>query len=43
LKDAKSPIYYIAGPPGMVKGLHTMINGSGVDEGDIRTEEFSGY
>jgi ferredoxin-NADP reductase len=43
LKDATSPIYYIAGPPGMVKGLHMMINESGVDEGDIRMEEFSGY
>jgi ferredoxin-NADP reductase len=43
LKDATSPLYYIAGPPGMVKGLHTMINESGVDERDIRTEEFSGY
>jgi ferredoxin-NADP reductase len=43
LKDATSPIYYIAGPPAMVKGLHMMINESGVDERDIRTEEFSGY
>ncbi|MGA2726093.1 MAG: FAD-dependent oxidoreductase [Bryobacteraceae bacterium] len=43
LKDARSPIYYIAGPPAMVKGLHMTINESGVDEGDIRTEEFSGY
>jgi Na+-transporting NADH:ubiquinone oxidoreductase subunit NqrF len=43
LKDAASPIYYIAGPPGMVKGLHMMINESGVDEGNICTEEFSGY
>ena len=43
LKDASPPVYYIAGPPGMVKGLHMMINESGVDEGDIRTEEFSGY
>ena len=43
LKDAMSPVYYIAGPPGMVKGLHMMINESGVDERDIRTEEFSGY
>jgi ferredoxin-NADP reductase len=43
LKDASPPIYYIAGPPGMVKGLHMMINESGVDEGDIRTEDFSGY
>ena len=43
LKDAQSPIYYIAGPPGMVKALHGIISESGVDEGDIRTEEFSGY
>lgn len=41
--DAGSPIYYIAGPPGMVKGLHTMLNESGVDDDDIRTEEFGGY
>jgi ferredoxin-NADP reductase len=43
LKDAASPIYYIAGPPPMVKGLHMTINQSGVAESDIRTEEFSGY
>jgi ferredoxin-NADP reductase len=43
LNDAESPIYYIAGPPGMVKGLHTMLNESGVDDDDIRTEEFAGY
>ena len=43
LKDAMSPVYYIAGPPEMVKGLHMIINESGVDEVDIRTEEFSGY
>ena len=41
--DARSPIYYIAGPPGMVKGLHTMLHESGVDDDDIRTEEFGGY
>jgi ferredoxin-NADP reductase len=43
LKDAASPIYYIAGPPEMVKGLHTMINQAGIDDDDIRTEEFDGY
>jgi len=41
--DARSPIYYLAGPPAMVKGLHGMLNGTGVDDDDIRTEEFSGY
>jgi ferredoxin-NADP reductase len=43
LKDAVSPIYYIAGPAGMVKGLHIMLNEAGVDDDDIRTEEFIGY
>ena len=41
--EATSPIHYIAGPPGMVKGLREMLNGSGVDDDDIRTEEFTGY
>jgi ferredoxin-NADP reductase len=43
VKDAVSPIYYIAGPPEMVKGLHTMINEAGVDDDNIRAEEFAGY
>ena len=43
LKDAASPIYYIAGPPAMVKGLRTMVNQAGIDDDDIRTEEFDGY
>ena len=43
LSAAKSPIYYIVGPPGMVKALHSMVNESGVDDNDIRTEDFSGY
>jgi|SRR5579864_2656697 len=43
LKDAISPIYYVAGPPEMVKGLHKMINEAGVDDDNIRAEEFAGY
>jgi len=43
LTDAVSPIYYIAGPPEMVKSLHTMIREAGVDDDSIRAEEFSGY
>src|ERR1035438_9839641 len=42
LKDTISPIYYVAGPPEMVKGLHTMINEAGVDDDNIRAEEFAG-
>jgi ferredoxin-NADP reductase len=43
LQNAVLPIYYIAGPAGMVKGLHMMLNDAGVDDYDIRTEEFVGY
>jgi ferredoxin-NADP reductase len=43
LKGAGTPIYYIAGPPAMVKGLHEMLNKAGVDDDDIRAEEFAGY
>lgn len=43
LKDAASPIYYIAGPPVMVKGLHEMLNKAGMNDDDIRAEEFAGY
>jgi len=37
------PIYYIAGPTGMVQASRSMLVASGVDEDDIRTEEFIGY
>lgn len=43
VKDAVSPIYYLAGPPEMVKGLHAVINEAGVDDDDIRAEDFFGY
>ncbi len=43
LKEACSPIYYIAGPPAMVNALHTMLKQAGIDDDDIRTEEFTGY
>ena len=43
LKFAMSPIYYLAGPPGMVTALHQMLKNAGVGDNDIRTEEFSGY
>jgi ferredoxin-NADP reductase len=43
LKGATSPIYYIAGPPAMVKGLHEMLSKAGMIDDDIRAEEFGGY
>ncbi len=43
LKSAASPIYYMAGPPGMVRAMRTLLKSMGVDVDDIRTEEFAGY
>jgi ferredoxin-NADP reductase len=43
LKDAVSPVYYIAGPPAMVKGLQTIVQQNGIADTDIRAEEFAGY
>jgi ferredoxin-NADP reductase len=37
------PIYYTAGPPAMVSALRKMLVETGVDEDDIRSEEFAGY
>jgi ferredoxin-NADP reductase len=43
LRDLQGPIYYLAGPPAMVAAMRKMLVASGVDEDDIRTEEFAGY
>jgi ferredoxin-NADP reductase len=37
------PIYYIAGPSGMVTGMTELLASSGVSEDDVRTEEFGDY
>jgi ferredoxin-NADP reductase len=39
----KGPIYYIAGPSGMVTAMTDMLNASGVSDDDMRTEEFGDY
>lgn len=43
LSGLPSAIYYITGPPAFVAGIHTMLSGTGVDDDNIRTEEFGGY
>lgn len=43
IADGADPIYYIAGPPGMVRGLRDTLTGMAIDEDNIRTEEFTGY
>ena len=41
--DLTLPIYYIAGPASMVMAMRKTLNEAGVDDDNIRTEEFSGY
>jgi len=43
LTDLTGPIYYLCGPGGMVKAMRGLLNDAGVDDDDIRTEEFTGY
>jgi ferredoxin-NADP reductase len=43
IPDLSLPIYYIAGPPGMVSSVRRMLIGAGIAEQDIRAEEFCGY
>ena len=39
----RGPIYYIAGPPTMVAATRRTLSEVGVNEDDIRSEEFAGY
>jgi len=43
LNELRGPIYYVAGPPALVSGMRKMLVASGVDEDNIRSDEFSGY
>lgn len=47
IKDIASkhvaPIYYLAGPPGMVEALQGTLNKMGINDDDIRSEGFYGY
>jgi ferredoxin-NADP reductase len=43
LLGLKGPIYYIAGPSGMVTAMSDLLNSSGVSHDEIRAEEFGAY
>jgi ferredoxin-NADP reductase len=43
LPSLHGPIYYSAGPPGLVAAMRHMLTVAGVSEDDMRTEEFAGY
>ncbi len=41
--DILAPIYYLVGPPALVAAMRQALNLVGIDDDDIRTEEFFGY
>jgi ferredoxin-NADP reductase len=41
--ELSAPIYYLAGPPSMVDGMRQTLNRAGINDDDIRSEEFYGY
>jgi ferredoxin-NADP reductase len=41
--DVTAPIFYIAEPPTMVAAMKETLTASGVNEDDIRSEDFAGY
>jgi ferredoxin-NADP reductase len=43
LLGLNGPVYYIAGPSGMVSAMSDLLNSSGINDDDIRTEEFGDY
>lgn len=43
IPDFNAPIYYLSGPEGMVKAMRQLLVDAGVNEDNIRTEEFTGY
>jgi ferredoxin-NADP reductase len=43
ISDLQDPIYYVAGPPGMVVGAHQTLVELAVPEENIRMEHFAGY
>jgi ferredoxin-NADP reductase len=43
LQGLNGPIYYIAGPSGMVTAMTGLLNASGVSDDDMKTEEFGDY
>ncbi|MGI9049190.1 MAG: FAD-dependent oxidoreductase [Rubrobacteraceae bacterium] len=43
IDDPTLPIYYLTGPPAMVTAMRKTLGEAGVDDDNIRTEEFTGY
>lgn len=42
-RDLPAPIFYVAGPPGMVEAMKAELEKAGIEDTDVRSEEFFGY
>jgi ferredoxin-NADP reductase len=43
VRDLPDPVFYVAGPPAMVEAIRKTLAQAGVDDDDIRSEDFYGY
>lgn len=43
VKGLPSPVFYVSGPPGLVEAMRGTLEQAGIDEDDVRSEEFYGY
>jgi ferredoxin-NADP reductase len=43
IRGMKGPVYYVAGPSGMVTAMSEMLIASGVNDDDLKVEEFGDY
>lgn len=43
VKNMETAMFYVVGPPAMVKGLRKMLESAGIHKTSIRSEEFAGY
>lgn len=41
--ELSAPLFYLIGPPEMVEAIRQTLNATGINDDDIRTEEFYGY
>lgn len=43
LPEHSNPVFYVAGPPAMVSGIRDVLGSLGIEDDDVRSEDFSGY
>ena len=42
-RELSAPVFYLAGPPAMVAAIRSTLAEAGIEEDDVRAEEFFGY